>query len=248
MVDESKWVNLYHGLELEPGFEKDTRDNENGVVFFAEYVLIKNQSDLPVVNNINEFCYIVKRLQTWNHSEQIPGLYDRGAAESANRPPGELRTISHDNITAIVAISYKYNLPYCKHVAKHAVKWQFRFDNRYPDSPSIKRFMYHPRDWFYWLYCAEGFYKLLSYIWFPVFLISSIASCLTEKNNTSGKLLTYIRLESAHEKSWLLRQVRKLCWKLLENKYGKNWLYELTKIYFKHPDHPNHKLLEEKNG
>ena len=164
------WINYSHGMELDridSNYEK--RHNENGILFLAEYFIIKHIKGVLSAKDLEIFNTITQNIQSYSKGGvQFHGLYDRGQGESLlghqfYRVPEKRRDISHDNLTAIAAFSYFFNLPYAKHIQKHAIKWQFRFDNCYPEKPRwIQCCKWHPRDWFFYLWCGGGFWRLLS--------------------------------------------------------------------------------------
>lgn len=226
MKDLKYWLNPTHGIELNPGFQAGTRDNENGILFYAEYLLLKGIDK----QDFRQFSDIVEALQVRGY----PGLYDRGAGESLHKNPYNLRTISHDNLTAIAVISNLGELPYAHDIAKHGLKNFMRFDNAFPESPRWSRIQ-HPRDYFTWLWCGK--YKLLSYPFYPIYFISNLVTTMTEYEETSGKLMAWVRM-TGMKNSWLAKINYYLFKKLMVKKYGENWLAIIIDIYFRHPDHP----------
>ena len=249
------WINYSHGMELSPiSTEYQERSgNENGILFYLVYLAVLDTHDILMPEDIEVFKKICIELQTHNDNTQIKGLYDRGAHESHNdhpyyKLPEKRRKISHDNITAISIGSRYFNLPFAKHIAQYAINNQFKFDNRYPNN---QRFIFknsqdkldtslqpHPRDWFLWLFNGGGFYRVLSYIFFPVFLIANIMTCYTPKEETSGKQLMFARLAFGSKISWLMRFNYWICKKILRKAYGKYFMYEIFKIYYKNENHP----------
>lgn len=141
------YISLYHGIQ----FHKNSfslRDNENGILFlFWSLVLLgrsynKNIRKFwkPIVNNLRSFD---------SKGNIILGLYDRGMGESKEKKE-EIRTISHDNITAIAAWDKKE----AKNIVRHGWRNLWRFDNAYPEKPRWSRIQ-HPRDIIIWS-CYAG--------------------------------------------------------------------------------------------
>ena len=251
---ENAYINYNHGLELYPDINKGTRKNENGIVFLERYYILKFINGELTAEDISTFETITKALQSYDkEGNQIKGLYDRGAGESLSIDKDLLRLISHDNITSIASFSFKHNLPFAKHIIKHALKNKFRFDNAYPENPrwifkkSDKKwsssFQWHPRDWAFWGLCGEK--NCLWYTFFIVFFISQIITCLTPYGETSGKLLMFDRLENTYKKSKLSRFTRFCCYSILRMRYGKNWIGKIMKIYFWQSNHPNARLSKD---
>lgn len=238
----NKWISDYHGMELTPIAEVGERHNENGVLFFAEYLILKFIKGQLVNSDIARFQTIVENITAYSSpSSRVKGLYDRGAGESLWDNKSSIRKISHDNITAISAISRLFEsegLAYHKDIAIHGVKWQMRYDNRYPKSPEwiFKKyndqydtsFQYHPRDWFFWLH---SYYKI-AWLFFPFFFIANVVTCLTPKEETSGKWLMFVRLETGSRWSRLMMVNKKICYWILRKKYGDDFIDKMAQIYF----------------
>lgn len=149
MIDESKWIDYSHGMELHLDEEPNSRQNENGILFLSEYYMNKYLNGKMTAEDVSTFETITKSLQSYDEDgNQVKGLYDRGAGESLNKSKEELRTISHDNLTAIAAFSYKHNLEFHKDIYEHGISHWWRFDN-VPGSNRIARTML-PRDIIYW--------------------------------------------------------------------------------------------------
>ena len=255
-MNNREWISLYHGMELEPIADDSKRFNENGVLFLCQLLLIKSvvegitEEEKEITNNI------ILNLRTHQGPDRLMGLFDRGKDESKDIPKDKLRTISNDNITAIVSISNLLGFSYSRAIAKHGIKNKMIYDNVFPESPRLlyktntgqyKSRLQHPRDWHYWLY--NGKIKVLGTIFYPIFAISNIITCCTPKEETSGKLLMFTRL--FNRKEWHYKILWNICSKILIKKYGKNWLSAITAIYYhQREDNPIRVLaaeLEKKN-
>lgn len=261
------YINLSCGMQQTPLPEGSTwehRRGENNILFLGLYYLLKRElgelDDLDLIT----FDSVVEVLQAYNTKGEImPGLYDRGAYESKlghewYHIPEERRKISHDNITAIARLSDTMGKKYALDIAKHAIKYHFRFDNIHPDDPkwkyiSLERggktetsFQFHPRDWFFWLFCAGGIYRLVSWLFFPIFFLANIITCLN--NGTSGKQLMIVRLIG--QSNLLLKSNYFICDKLLKRKYKSvNWVYVVLNKYHggRAPNHPIIELAKRLN-
>jgi len=228
------WINYSHGMELEPiDVSWKRRGNENGILYLSVLYLLKYNNGTLKEEDIIEFSNIIDVLQTWNGSEIIKGLYDRGAFESKEGhefydKPEDRRKISHDNLTAISRISSLFNLEYKKQIATYAIDNWFRFDNQYPNSPKWKNMQFHPRDWFFWLY--NGGYSIC-WLFFPIFFFANILTCYTPNQETSGKQLMFIRLFK--QKNPLLKLNYWICDNILKKRYRTdNWLSKIVDIYY----------------
>lgn len=243
MSNEQEYINDYHGLELEPGFQEGTRDNENGVLFLVELYIIKYLKGKLTHSDIAQFQIVVENTTSFSKDmNKIKGLYDRGAGESLNPDKDQIRGDSHDNITARSAFSRMFEaegLSYHKDIAKYGLKWHMRFDNAYPEKPRwfqkkkdghwVVPFQHHPRDWFFWL--TNGGYKL-AWIFFPIFFFANIFTCFTPLNETSGKWLMFVRLETGSRWSKLMMFNKKICYYIMRKRYGDEWLDRIATVYF----------------
>jgi hypothetical protein len=263
MQKDEKYISEYHGMELEPIAEPDKRKNENGILHYVKYLILKRKHGKLTNTDICRFQTIVHNLSTTGKDgKKIRGLYDRGKDESIYIPRKKLRLISHDNIKAISAFSRlleNHGLVYHKHIAEHGLKWQMRFDNAHPDKPRWiydkhhvnkkgSSFHWHPRDWFTYLYNAGKLKWYNPFTWFCgiIFMIASIVSCLSPFDETSGKLLVFTTLECGAEYSKWMLVTKKICYWLLRKKYGKKWLSIVMGIYHgQDKEHPLNELSKD---
>lgn len=247
MVDTT-WVDSRHGFSLDEG-PHATRDNENGVLFYLEYILLMEAHGLDISDDVAEFRIIVENIRTHAaDGSRIKGLYDRGQDESLNPDKEAIRTISHDNLTAIAAFDARYGEGYeAGFIADHGFKNLLRYDNAYPEQPRWKTIQW-PSDWAFWALSSAStgkwYYKPLIAGWFPLFAIRCIISSMSAPDDTSGKLLNFVRFASHRDKSLPM----KLLWKLyvwqMKRMYGDQWLHELMTTYFHNPNHPLRALSE----
>lgn len=241
------WIDISHGMELNPDLEPNLRQNENGILFLGHLILLKVATNTLTIDDINQVELIIQNLEAYDsNGKKINGLYDRGSEESLASsehfvPAANRRSISHDNLTAISRLASLFKLRYAKDIAAYGLNHCMRYDNCYPDKPRWERIQ-HPRDYFFWLW--EGGYKLLALPWYPIFFFSNLISCFTPQQETSGKLLMFNRLFL--QKTWLLRFNWAICNYVLKKKYGENWLEQVTAIYFyQRSDNPIRILAKE---
>ena len=247
-LDYSRFLSMYHGLELEPGIaEYDKRHNENGILYFTQVIKLKQALGVLEEEDIFIFNQICDRLRTYkSDGSRCEGLFDRGGAESADINNRNFRTLSHDNLTAISAFSEIHNEKRAIEIAKHGIKNFMIYDNVSPENPrllykdprngKLKTRLQHPRDWFFWLHNAGGIYSLLSFLFLPIFFFANIISCGTEYEETSGKLMAFTRLFGSNKLIYKINWF--FCKRRLEKTYGKKYLTKITEIYYKHPEHP----------
>jgi len=254
-----KWINMSHGLELAPDINTAYRQNENGILFLALYLIVKNQTQPITHQEKNTFAKICENLRSFNSDNvtRSKGVFDRGANESRDRASTNQRIISHDNLTAISATSHMLNLPYHKEISHITVTKFNHFDSALPDAPRTffkgadKKyhfpFQFHPRDFFYWLLTGlTGIPLIAAYplilTLFPIFFISMVLAANSPKRETSGKQLLTVRLLG--RPNLMLNLTWKACNYILKRKYKTyNWLIPVTDIYYPHPEHPIHAVV-----
>jgi len=262
------WINKTHGLELdEIDSENEQRHNENGILFLVEMYILKHKLGELTEQDRNTFINIVDNLQV----KGMPGLFDRGQGESDPSSEyyvssKERRLISHDNLTAISCGSVLFNTHHRKDIAKHLLRYLGRFDNKHPiDQQYNEGTQFHPRDIFLYLFNAGGIYRFLSYLFYPLFLLSGLEAITSKytyrpdilrsivlffKNgfkfpkrkkliNSSGPLLYFVRLEYGSKNSILLKLAKKIIYYGYEKQFGKDWIKFVFDYYYKNPNHPN---------
>ena len=243
MTDWYRWLNLFHGLELYPDHDSNGRGNENGILFLVYLFLILKKRNELQQHHIDLFNDIVARITVKDRIKTYHGLYDRGQNESyeamVTDSSDKLRTISHDNISAISCFSSLIQNVYSTDIIFYGLKHIMVYNNRYPGTilPVIN-LQVHPRDLFMWFYNAKGLNRYLSYVFAPFFVISQIMTCLTDYNETSGKLLMWMRTECMPDESPVKKLMKLTCYNILKKRYGKNWLHVITSIYFYQENHP----------
>lgn len=254
------FINPFHGMELYPGYEKGTRDNENGILFYVTYLMLKDILGKLTTEDVAEFSSICEGLRTiLPDGSKSKGLFDRGRRESADLTDSALRTISHDNMTAIVCFSYVHGLPYHKWIYEHGKKYQWRFDNVKPEKPRWGRFL-HPEPLIF--YAILGGSKLAR-LFHPLLFLSLLHSCAKKykvrpawrhrvlhwlktgeklKTNkwvhTDGKILTLLMLWAYERDSWVFRIGGKLLRKALKSHFGADYYHKIFKIYYRWEEHP----------
>ena len=259
-INEKEWISEFHGMELDPIADDSKRDNENGILFLAEYYYLKHLQGEMTHADIAKFQIITENIAARDKDgEKIRGLYDRGAGESLWEDKEKIRTISHDNLTAIAGFSYlfrKDGLAYHKQIAAHGRKNLWRFDNVYPEKPRWARFM-HPRDIVYWSY-LDGKLWAKFMIWYPI--LEMIYSCYEAKEGrprlhekvlhffktgkwlkteryiipTSGKLMTFARMYPIKDK-FIGKIGWKICSYFISKNFSNGWK-EVFNIYYRNPE------------
>lgn len=238
-----RWINYSHGMELYPGINDGRRQNENGILFYVEYLTLKKRLNKLTDQDKKDFITIVENLRTRDaNGDIVKGVFDRGQGESYLPIEPQTRMISRDNLLAIAAGSKMFNLNYHNEIAKFGLFHLWFIDNGQPHRPRIIYTKYHngkkdtsfkmqPKDWFYWLFNSNNIiFKALSIPLFPIFLISHILTCFSKKESTSGKMMIWMLFMNRKELPFKI--VWTVCNYLLTKKYGKKWISKISDIYF----------------
>jgi len=225
MNNLDRYYNPVHGLELEPDINTANRNNENGILFLVEYLLMKNPIE---PSDEDKFKKVVKNIQL------EPGLYDRGQLDSVTAAITgvEKRTISHDNISAIAAGSYYLGTHHAADIAVYGLRHCFSYNNLRKGF----RAPMNPGNWSIWLALGKVA-PILQVLFFPLYLINFIITTNKAKEHTSGKLLYFVELFPLRKHTVWGALYRMLIHRL-RLMYGEHPLEELTKIYFKDEQHP----------
>jgi hypothetical protein len=234
MKNIEKYYNPVHGLELLPDINTGNRQNENGILFLVEYLLMTN----PITpEDEDKFKEVVKNI------EIEPGLYDRGSLDTQIAAASGIhkRTISHDNISAIAAGSYYLGTHHASDIAIYGLKNCFSYNNL---KKGLRAPM-NPGNWSIWLALGKVA-PLLQVLFFPFYLINFLITTNKAKEQTSGKLLYFVELYPLRKHVAWGMMYKMLIYKL-KKMYGDKPLVELTKIYFKDEQHPVRLVSESFN-
>lgn len=237
-------------MELYEGIVSGELDNENGILFLAEYYFLKHMLGKLTQADIDTFRTICESLRTYGSDDRrYEGLFDRSAGDSLDMDPEGINEVSHDNLTAILAFSNMFGLGFDKEIYRHGVKNFWRFDNRYPEKPRWARFM-HPRDIILWSRIGGSFLgRTLSwfFMWFPY--LDALYTCgkkgSPDELATSGKLLTFVRLYAMSNRSWVAKQVWKICQRRVKKAFDGKGMEFAFEYYFKDPKQPCRVLAQE---
>lgn len=234
-----RWLNMSHGFELYPDINLGRRGNENGILYFAQYIALKKYKGTLTEEDKELFNQVCLNLRAWHlDGSRDNGVFDRGQNESLNQD-GHVRSISHDNLTAICRGSAEFDLVFHKAIATNMFKNQLRFDNASASNPrwlkpkhdgtTTTSCQLHPRDHFYWLYM--GGHKKLAMFFYPAFILANLVTCFGRLDDTSGKNLIWTRLLGRDELP--LKILWKVCNFILKKRYGTdNWIKETLAIYY----------------
>lgn len=229
MIDLKRYYNPVHGLELEPDVNTGDRQNENGILFLVEAIILdQDTSDLKHQRDFDLFDEVMTNI------EVEPGLYDRGSLDQQKQDETGIpkRTISHDNLSSIASGSRLLGTDHAKDIATYGVKHGFIYNNR----KSGFREPMNPGNYSMWCALADS-YLPIQIAFFPIYLANTIICLSKPKEDTSGRLLTFIELYPLR-KHWFWGRLYKRVIKSFQKTYGDNPLFEIVKIYFRDGNHP----------
>lgn len=230
------YLNYNHGLELVKGLTDTERGNENGILFLVEYFILLDMLGQLTSEHANIFKQIV------NDLEIEDGIYDRGKLDRYGEQP--VRSISHDNISAISAGSYLFGTEHARQIADYGLKHFFVYDNNGQEYLPMNPGNYTP-----WLYLGERS-KLLQLVFLPFFLINFTITMLKPKQDTSSKLLYLVELYAMQKTSKFYKFLFNIYMKRIKKQY--DGLHNILLIYFhqdiNNPINVKARELDYKNG
>ena len=208
------------------------KNGENSLLYTAENILIK---ELLGKNNFQEKLTFYKAVKQCRDSK---GIFSQTPARNLT---GNDQYMSHDQLTAIFAISRKYGFEYHIEIWEEIKRQLFFYDNVNPRNPSITSFL-HPRDIIYYGICAGS---KLWYLGIPLLVIMAVISCWPIKENrhgidiipTSGKLLTFVRFSALKGIIPGFSGIYDFLTEIIRIRLG-GWPAAFL-IFFPYTDHPN---------
>lgn len=228
MIDLTHYLNLHHGLELEPDINLGDRQNENGVVFLAQALYLAELSSTYTSCDFETLFWLIEGL------EEAPGLFNRGALDSNQKVK---RTISHDNVLSIASLSKRFNTGHAEEIYHYGLTHAFIYNNRFD--------ILKPYTWFrmpfnpgnYSSIARLGGSSIFYLLFFPWYVVNFLIACGKPLGDTTGKLLTFVELYPLR-KDKLFGYLWKLFIRKMTAMYGKYFMEEITAIYYKDPNHP----------
>lgn len=198
------------------------KTSENGGLFFAYYLVLKDILKIK----IDLFDYFIFK-DKLAYSKIEKGLYLRS-------PYHRERTVSQDEISGMVISDFILGTGLRFDI------WNYIFFNLGNYNATGENKFYNFGSYYSW---AKMSHSLISFIFFPVYVINLLISISKEKQNTSSKLIYFSELYCMKEFS----KISSLMWKYykwkMKKMYGEFWVNELFKIYF-HSESADYPLLE----
>ncbi len=185
---------------------------ENGQLFLTQLILLDTENAL-VYNDIMREQLMGSKVES--------GLYHRN-------PNLTTRTMSHDNLSAIFSYSFYNNTDHRFQVWNYLLKHLGTYDNTKNKSTQASRFLpFNPANFFIWGLCAKSNIYLL---FLPIYVLNLVLSCNSDKGETSGKILNWVKL-LPHKNHWLVKHLFRYYERKMKIQYGENYLLELMRIY-----------------
>jgi hypothetical protein len=193
-------------------------ETENGQLFLAQLLLLP-----PYYTGTDLHCDgVITMFRQLEKSKVKNGLYHR------NPDLIDRRCMSHDNMSGIMAFLYMTKSDTRFDIWNYLVRHLGTYDNTQGKSKQLSRLLpFNPSNFFIWGLCADSkYYRMFKWI----YAISLKITCKRPKEDTSGKLLTWVELVQFKK-----HPDCKDLWDYFENKmleqYGADWLRELFRVY-----------------
>jgi hypothetical protein len=182
--------------------------SENAGLFLAQYVMTN-----PDALALSTYYSKMKA------AKQPNGMYARSAKHLQ-------RSVSHDEISAMMSISYKYNSFHRFEIWKSLIKNYGAYPAIVMDKSDY--LPYNLANYYAW---GQYVGSKLSYLFLPLYFINMVISSNKKASETSSKLITHLEL-STMPKNFVNKLMFKYFEKKMIKQYGTNYLLELRKIYF----------------
>lgn len=188
---------------------------ENGQLFLVEYIF------LCVIHNIDVADLKETMDSQLLNSKVEKGLYHRN-------PLLTTRSLSHDNMTSIMAYSKMFNTQHRKEIWCYLLKHLGTYDNTKGRSDQFSKYLpFNPGNFFVWGLSADS---LLAYLFLPFYIINLLITCSKPKGDTSGKILTWVELFPL-QSNLVCKLLGKYFDYKMKKQYGDNYVAQLLTIY-----------------
>lgn len=238
---------------------KDEKNAENSLLWSVQNIFLKDklgmllEADISIIKSAIDKCRIA------------PGIYAQNPSyvkDNAIFLTGKDAYMSHDQLTAIMAFSYRYNFDYHKELWKEILRQKLRYNNITPNSPGLS--LLHPRDLIYYgvingsmaCICLLPLFICITFVIFltkykvrPTFwerLKSGFTLPTRTMIATDGELLTFVRCYAKVNSgffNWLFRKCTKLINKRFVDVRYFGWKGVFA-TYFEDQEHPNRVLAD----
>lgn len=187
---------------------KHDSTTENGGLFLAQYIITN-----PTALALSTYYSKMKL------AKQANGMY----ARSTNHLT---RSVSHDEITGMMAVSAKFNTFHRFEI------WKSILTNfgAYPAIVMNKSdyLPYNPANYYAW---GQYVGSIFSYLFLPLYFINLIIASNKKKEETSSKLIYHLEF-STMPKSFINNKMFSYFENKMKEQYGSAYLMQMRKIYF----------------
>lgn len=199
---------------------KEKWTSGNHLLITGTYYVLLSYLDRTTEADVENFKKLVKSC------EVRPGVYNR----NQNRPDAQ----AHDDYIGIVAASYFLQSDFHREVLDHGENNNWTFDNTDNDIVEINSYFSRFPDFVPFVRAANG--KSPS-LWEQVlFAIAILVSAFSDKNETSGKILKWLEIQTIRNKYFIIDSAIFFWKKMIFKKYP-NGMGDVFGIYFG-KDHP----------
>ena len=203
----------------------DESGAENGLLWTLQHILLEERKGndqrarIAILKRSIEKCRVGQGLFMQN-----PSHVEFGVAHKRDT------YMSPDQLIAIMLISYREDWVFHKEIMAEIKNQKLFFYNNVKDK-EVR--LIHPRDWV--LYVAVN-YPIIGGLLLPLLGVACIIACMKSRPHTSGKLLTWVKVEMLKRNFLSMRFAGLVCDFLIKRTHG-NWS-DVFSIYFPLVDHP----------
>lgn len=210
---------------------------ENSILWTLEHLLLELELDQKQ-SGLGRLDDLKKAIDDCRIGQ---GLYMQNPSHVLKMPENvKDRYMSPDQLIVIMLVSEAEGLNHHKDIFKKMIKQGLVRYNNMEDS---KIRLIHPRDLI--LYIALNV-KILAPLLLPLLGLFCIISCMSPREKTSGKLLSWTKLMALENRYMSIKIAKRICDHIIKKKHG-SW-EDVFKIYFNQPHHPIAKLAQEVYG
>lgn len=182
---------------------------DNGLLFSATYMVLEGNSYADEV--------------AWFH--ELVGHCQPEAVGWIVRYPGTMEVVAHDDLTGIVAVSELLSELVLLYGSYYWWSWGLK-----PKTKSLRTWWGRIADFPPTVMAGAG--ARVGILHQILWSIDTMASCLTEKGNTSGKCLSYLKIKTMEKRSYWLPSLAIRFWRRRMGKVYPGGMRDVYRIYF----------------
>ena len=150
--------------------------------------------------------------------------------------PIDARNMSGDNLDGIFSGAFLIKSKWLE------LSWEYLTANNFTWPNAGDKWPFQPAKIFPWALCGGTNWHLLFTL--PFYWLAFIITLLKPKENTSGKILTFVELYPHKDSFWCSLIWKIYIWKM-QKQYGDLWFYEINMIFHNDEEHPICKLAKQ---